>query len=53
VTTLLARQGFESIEAGNADSAFSMAQKDGQISLLLTDINMPGSIWMVLRLLAP
>jgi DNA-binding NtrC family response regulator len=44
VTTLLARQGFESIEAGNADSAFSMAQKDGQISLLLTDINMPGSM---------
>jgi CheY-like chemotaxis protein len=45
VTTLLLQEGFQSIEAVDADSAFSVAQGlDGQISLLLTDINMPGSV---------
>ena len=44
VTTLLSGEGFESIEASDGCSAFTTAKKlDGEISLLLTDINMPGS----------
>jgi CheY-like chemotaxis protein len=44
VKALLSKEGFESIEANDGCSAFATAQKlDGEISLLLTDINMPGS----------
>jgi len=42
VTTLLAREGFQSIEASDGASAFLLAQRlNGEISLLLTDISMP------------
>jgi CheY-like chemotaxis protein len=45
VKALLLREGLCSIEAGDGDSAFSVAQGlAGEISLLLTDINMPGSV---------
>jgi DNA-binding NtrC family response regulator len=44
VKTLLSEEGLESIEASNGCSALTAAEKiDGEISLLLTDINMPGS----------
>jgi DNA-binding response OmpR family regulator len=44
VKTLLSGEGFESIEASDGCSAFVTTQKlDGGISLLVTDINMPGS----------
>ena len=44
VKTLLSNEGLESIEASNGCSALATAEKiDGEISLLLTDINMPGS----------
>lgn len=44
VKTLLAGEGFESIEASDGCSAFLTTQKlAGGISLLVTDINMPGS----------
>ena len=44
VKTLLSKEGFESIEASDGCSAVAAAEKvDGEISLLLTDINMPGS----------
>jgi DNA-binding response OmpR family regulator len=44
VKTLLSEEGFESIEASDGCSAFVTARKlDGAISLLLTDIDMPGS----------
>jgi len=45
VTTLLSREGFQSLEAGDGAGAFSLAQRlNGEISLLLTDINMPDSV---------
>ena len=45
VRMLLSKQGFETIEASDGCSAFATARKiDGEISLLLTDINMPGSL---------
>jgi two-component system, cell cycle sensor histidine kinase and response regulator CckA len=51
VTALLSREGFQSIEAGDGDSAFSAAQGlHGEISLLLTDVNMPGSVMDGIRL---
>jgi CheY-like chemotaxis protein len=44
VKTLLSEEGFESIEASDGCSAFATVRKlDGAISLLLTDIEMPGS----------
>jgi CheY-like chemotaxis protein len=44
VKAVLSAEGFESIEAANGCSAFLTAKRlDGEISLLLTDINMPGS----------
>jgi DNA-binding response OmpR family regulator len=44
VKALLSREGLESIEASDGCTAFATTQKlDGGISLLLTDINMPGS----------
>ena len=44
VKALLSKEGLESIEASNGCSALATAEKiDGEISLLLTDINMPGS----------
>lgn len=44
VKTLLLKEGLESIEASNGCSALATAEKiQGEISLLLTDINMPGS----------
>ena len=44
VKMLLSKEGFESIEASDGCSAVATAEKvDGEISLLLTDINMPGS----------
>lgn len=44
VKTLLSNEGLESIEASNGCRALATAEKiDGEISLLLTDINMPGS----------
>lgn len=44
VRTLLSKEGFESIEASDGCSAFATAKKiDGEISLLLTHKNMPGS----------
>jgi two-component system nitrogen regulation response regulator NtrX len=44
VKMLLSEEGIESIEAGDGCSAFATAKRlDGEISLLLTDINMPGS----------
>jgi DNA-binding NtrC family response regulator len=44
VKMLLSKEGLESIEASNGCSAMAEAEKiDGEISLLLTDINMPGS----------
>jgi DNA-binding NtrC family response regulator len=45
VRTLLSKQGFETIEASDGCSAFVTTRKiNGEISLLLTDINMPGSL---------
>jgi CheY-like chemotaxis protein len=45
VKTLLSKEGLESIEANNGCNALATAEKiDGRISLLLTDINMPGSL---------
>jgi DNA-binding NtrC family response regulator len=44
IKTLLSKEGLESIEASNGCSALAAAEKiHGEISLLLTDINMPGS----------
>jgi DNA-binding NtrC family response regulator len=44
VKTLLSKEGLEIIEASNGCSALATAEKiDGEIGLLLTDINMPGS----------
>lgn len=44
VKTLLSKDGLESVEASNGCSALATAEKiDGEISLLLTDINMPSS----------
>ena len=44
VKTLLSEEGFESIEASDGCGAFATAKRlDGAISLLLTDIDMPGS----------
>jgi len=44
VKMLLSREGLESIEASDGCSAFQTAKElDGEISLLLTDVNMPGS----------
>ena len=44
IKTLLSKEGLESIEASNGCSALATAEKiHGEISLLLTDINMPGS----------
>jgi CheY-like chemotaxis protein len=44
VKTLLLKEGLESIEASNGCCALATAEKiHGEISLLLTDINMPGS----------
>jgi CheY-like chemotaxis protein len=44
VKTLLSEEGFESIEASDGCSAFATLRKlDGAISLLLTDIEIPGS----------
>jgi len=44
VKTLLSKEGLESIEAVDGCSAFATVERmDGEISLLLTDINMPGS----------
>jgi DNA-binding response OmpR family regulator len=44
VKSVLSKEGFESIEASDGCSAFATARRiQGEISLLLTDINMPGS----------
>jgi CheY-like chemotaxis protein len=44
VKTVLSKEGLESVEASNGCSALATAEEiDGEISLLLTDINMPGS----------
>lgn len=37
--------GFRSIEAVNADEAISILEARSDISLLFTDIQMPGSGW--------
>jgi two-component system, response regulator PdtaR len=36
--------GFTAIEAGNADEAIAILEKRSDITLLFTDVNMPGSM---------
>ncbi len=40
----LSDEGFEVLEADTGDAALSILQSDGPISLLLTDIQLPGSL---------
>ena len=40
----LTDEGFEVVEADSGDSALPLLQNDGAISLLLTDIQLPGSL---------
>ena len=41
---VLADNGFEVLEAGTADEALDMLQREPEIELLLTDIQLPGSV---------
>ena len=40
----LADAGFETIEAATADDALAILRQRGDVGVLFTDINMPGSI---------
>jgi CheY-like chemotaxis protein len=37
-------EGFDVVEAANADEALSVLRDDGPVDLLMTDIRMPGSM---------
>jgi CheY-like chemotaxis protein len=42
---VLCRQGFQTVEAGDGDSALGMAKGlDGKLLVLVTDIDMPGTM---------
>ena len=42
--TMVENAGFEAIEAANADEAIAILETRTDITILFTDINMPGSI---------
>ena len=42
--TLLNEEGFEAVEAGNADEAIQVLQSRNDIQIVFTDIQMPGSM---------
>lgn len=42
--TLLNDEGFETVEAGNADEAIQILQSRNDIRVVFTDIQMPGSM---------
>ena len=42
--TLIEDAGFEVYEAGSADAAIALLERHGEISLIFTDVNMPGSM---------
>ncbi|MFN7093058.1 MAG: response regulator [Allorhizobium sp.] len=41
---ILSDAGYEVLEAANADQALAILEQDGGIEMLLTDIDMPGSM---------
>jgi CheY-like chemotaxis protein len=44
VVEMLRAAGFEVADAGNADEAIDVLERDSAIGLIFTDINMPGSM---------
>jgi CheY-like chemotaxis protein len=42
--TLIEDAGFEVYEAGSADAAIALLERHEEISLIFTDVNMPGSM---------
>ena len=44
IASLLEDEGFETCEAGNADAAIKMLQHDSDIRLVVTDVDMPGTM---------
>ena len=44
MVTALRQSGFEAIEAANADVAWSYVTSGGEVDLVFTDIQMPGSM---------
>jgi CheY-like chemotaxis protein len=42
--TLIEDAGFEVYEAGSTDAAIALLERHGEISLIFTDVNMPGSM---------
>jgi two-component system, response regulator PdtaR len=44
VVEMLRAAGFEVADAGNADEAIDVLERDSAIRLIFTDINMPGSM---------
>lgn len=44
IASLLEDEGFETCEAANADAAIRMLQRDNDIRLVVTDVDMPGTM---------
>ena len=44
IADFLAREGYEVLEASNADEAIEILEANNSIRLILTDVDMPGSM---------
>jgi two-component system, response regulator PdtaR len=44
LVSLIEDSGYEAVEAGNADQAIELLVQDGDIRLMVTDVDMPGSM---------
>lgn len=44
MTSLVEEWGFDALEAGNADEAIRIIEREGDVRIVITDVDMPGSM---------
>lgn len=44
LASLVEEAGFVALEAGNADEAIAIIERDGNVALVITDVDMPGTM---------